>query len=215
MLSTTNVPITMKTYIDERPFEVMIKDVNPTGIYSYIEDMIRRDVNVFRGDSTIYDFEIYKMEEEIKGIEKELQAIADRMTADGKIRETLANLASSNNNNNNKKVKYTGPQPMDAKEFEALFAEKLELRGKQQDIEEKLELWNAVKDVTVKEFISLNRIAKLYKKTGDDQILKQGVHWCCSYADKLIDKIPNARNSVPGLIRPAPFSAQNLNGDAW
>ena len=103
----------------------------------------------------------------------------------------------------------------DIKEFEALFAEKLELRGKQQDLEEKLDVWEAVNEVVVKEFVTLNRVAKLYKKTGDEQILKQGVHWCCSYADQLIDKIPNARNSVPGLIRPAPLSAQNLNGDTW
>ena len=204
----------MKTYIDERPFEVMILDTMATGRYQYIEDMIRRDQTIFRGDHTIYDSEICTLESEVKEIKKDLQAIMDRMAADTKLREDIAEAKNQPQKPGQKQKKPTGPKPMEPKDFEELFSEKLELQGRQRELEVKLSLWKQVQDVTVKEFVTLNRIAKLYKKTGDEDILKKGVHWTCEYADKLFLNIPNAMETVPGLVRPLPL-AQNLNDGAW
>ena len=214
---SSNLSEKMKNYIDERPFEIMIQDAKPSGKYEYIEEMIRRDQNIFRGDHTLYDNNIWEMETEEKEIKKELKAIAEKMEADAKLREKIAEAqaqAQSQPQQKNQK-KQVFPKPMDSKEFEALFTEKLELQGKLQELEEKLALWQEVRDVTRKEFVTLNRIAKLYKKTGDENLLKKGVEWCCSYTDNLFLNIPNAINSVPGLVRPTPLSAQNLNGCAW
>lgn len=204
----------MKTYIDERPFELMILDAVPSGKYQYIEDMIRRENTIFRGDHTIYDLSIWKMEQEQKEIQKDLQAIADKMTADAKLREAIAEAQNQPKKPGKQEKKPILGKPMDSKEFEELFSEKLELQGRQKELEEKIWIWKQVQDVAQKEFVSLNRVAKLYKKTGDEDILKKGVHWTCAYADRLLLNIPSAMETVPGLIRPPPH-VQNLNDGAW
>lgn len=197
----------MKTYTDNRPFEECIRSTTPTGKYKYISDMIRRDPNIFRGDHTIYDSEIERKKEEFENLKKQIPELEKMVEG---IVEKLGILAKG-------KVK-----EISGKDFEGLFGEKLEMQGKIKEKQEKIEdlkqeinLWRRVQTLTRMEFVTLSRIGRIYKTNGDDDFLERGVEWCCHYADCLLDRIPNVRNSVPGLIRPTYISTQNLNGGAW
>ncbi len=174
--SSSSSTSTMKTWMDERPFEVMIeqdislpprtvKDYHfdfflPASKYDYVADMIQRDPNIFKSDFTIYDQSVWKLEYTVPRLKKELEKIQKEF-------ETVTN----------KDV------------LHELILKERELTIEKRKSEEHLAYYTALQEISRKEFVTLNRIAKIYKEKGDFEFLRKGAHWAGTQSELRISKI--------------------------
>jgi hypothetical protein len=177
LATETSNKSTMKTWIDERPFEVMIQeDVSlpprtvrdydfdvllPASKFDYIADMITRDPNIFKSDSTLYDIRIVHLERKLQPLTKNLEKIQKEFETIGTDKDALNELILKER---------------------AITIEK-------KRTEEHLAYYKALQDIARKEFVTLNRVANIYKKNGDSEFLRKGAHWAGTYANSLIAKI--------------------------
>ncbi len=186
--SATETPSksTFKTWIDERPFEVMIQeDVSlpprtvrdyhfnvllPASKFDHIADMITRDPNIFKSDSTLYDMRIAHLERKLPPLSKNLERIQKEFETIGTDKDALNELI--------------------LKERAATIEKKR--------TEEHLAYYKALQDIARKEFVTLNRVAKIYKNNGDSEFLRKGAHWAGTYAESLVAKVP-----VPDDLKPS------------
>lgn len=189
-MTTTATVNTMKTWTDERPFEVMIRDIVlpprtkkdpdfgcllPASQYDHVADIIARDPKIFASQSCIYDAEVWKYESELPPLKKQLDHIQKEFTT----------LKSS-----------------DKDKLHELVLKERELAIKFRETEAKRNYYRSLQEITQKEFITLNRISKLWKEKENEDLefLRKGVHFACSYANALIAKIP-----VPDGIKPSKY----------
>lgn len=187
----------LKTWIDERPFEVIINDVSlpprtqidndfgcllPASKYDYVADMIYRDPIIFRSDNTIYDTTVWILETKVPMLEKEIKKITKEL-------ETVG--ASIDAEKSSKKV-------AELKEtLHELILKERELTIEKRRVTEHLAYYKGVQEIYQKEFVTLNRIAKIYKNTGDKEFVRKGAHWACTIRHSLISKL-----KVPEGVKP-------------
>ena len=187
----------LKTWIDERPLEVIINEVVlpprtqrepdfgsliPTSKYDYVADMITRDNKIFAGSNCIYDADVWhyesllpSLQKEKELIEKEFVSLNEKMSATKKDSEL---------------------QKLKEKLHELILKERentIQLR----ETKEKLAYFTSVQSIFRKEFVTLNRIAKMYKENQDVEFLRKGAHWACSYSRYFLSKL-----KVPDGVKP-------------
>lgn len=187
----------LKTWIDERPFEVIINDVSlpprteidrdfgcllPASKYDYVADMIYRDPNIFRSDSTLYDSTVWTLEGKLGPVEKELKKITKDL-------ETVG--ASIDAEKNSKKVEEL------KQNLHELILKERELTIEKRQLTQHLTYYKAVQEIYQKEFVTLNRIAKIFKNTGEKEFVRKGAHWACTIRHSLISKL-----KVPEGVKP-------------
>ena len=187
----------LKTWIDERPFETIINDISlpprtqidkdfgcllPASKFDYVADMIYRDPNIFRSDSTLYDNDVWTLEAKVTPLEKEFKKITKDLELVGTAIE---------NEKNTKKLEEL------KQSLHELILKEREVAIEKRRVSEHLTYYKAVQEIYQKEFTTLNRIAKIYKLNGDKEFVRKGAHWACSQAHALIAKI-----KVPEGVRP-------------
>lgn len=210
--TNTNVN-TMKTWIDERPWEVMIAEsVKPTGQYEDIVQMILRDDKIFNGNSTIYDTEVWRRKTTLKDLEFQKGILEKALNQAAEQREQANDLERQMKEYQNEIDKTPHHKKQEVKEFENIkyrleqrvkalkeAARQLEEQNTSKldeicteiaKLEMSLEYWLEYQDIAVKQFISLRRTIQHYKRTDDVTFLRKGVHWTCAYADKLTANLP-------------------------
>lgn len=177
-------------WIDNRSFEQVTVETVPTEKYNHVVDMILRDQRIFSSSQTIYDLEIVYKEHEIPPLLEERKVIQSTIQA------------LKNPPKKEVKKKKRDPGESDEEEEEearslsnsvmdrlyALIGEQQEIDKKVENIKKEIELLKAIQAITVKEFISLNRLAKHFKQYQDLDYLRKGVHWVCEYADSMIER---------------------------
>jgi hypothetical protein len=173
-------------WIDTRSFEQITLETDATEKYNTIVDMILRDPRIFAGTQTIYDVDIMYKQQEIAPLLEERKCIQSSI-------QTLKN-PTKKHDKHKKKQTSDDEEVETSQSFGKSIMDKLyTLIGQQQEIDKKvaaiqkeLELLKAIQAVTIKEFISLNRLAKHYKETEDEEYLRKGVQWVCDYAERMI-----------------------------
>lgn len=174
-------------WIDTRSFEQITLETVPTEKYKNVVDMIARDTHIFAGTQTIYDLEISSKQREIQVLQEERKVI----------QTTIQNLKNPPKKKEMKKKKAISDEEMEETQsysnsimdkLYALIGEQQEIDKKVAAIETEIQLLKIQQEYTVKEFISLNRLAKQYRENRDEEYLRKGVHWICEYAEKMIER---------------------------
>ena len=203
----------MKTWIDERPWEVMITEsVQPTGQYEEIVQMILRDEKIFNGNSTIYDTDVAQRKGKLKDLEFQKGILEKSMNQALEQRKQVAELEQQMKDCQKEIDKTPHHKKQEVKELES---KKYKLEQRAQTLtdsaklleeqtsskldevcteiakqEMTLESWLAYQDIAIKEMASLRRTIRHYKLTKDITFLRKGVHWTCAYAEKLTEPLP-------------------------
>lgn len=175
-------------WIDTRSFNQITLETVPTEKYQNVVDMILRDSRIFAGSQTIYDLEIIYKEREVESLleeRKQIQSAIQTLKNPPKKQDKQKIKKDPNESNEEETQTYTN-SIMD--KLYALIGEQQELDKKVEKLKNEIALNKAIQALTVKRFISLNRLGKHYKDHQDIEFLRKGVHWVCEYGDAMVER---------------------------